>query len=249
MKKLIFIFLITIPFCKAADIQNKEVLLLNSNEIATIPTNLYLPHLKLLCLKESAHNQMTAIPQLNAPNLQQLSLLNVQITTIPDSLFANLEELDLSKNRLNNIPYLNLPFLKELVLSNNQISTIPSDLPPLLIMLCLTNNKLNDISANLTLADLEVLHLNKNKIEEIPAGLRLSSLEWVNLSENQISSVDPYRILEQFPALTHIDLNKNPLDPDKVDEFRKIAAAKRPDLEIIVDDIGEQYRDGINIKG
>ncbi len=252
MKKLVFIFLFVISLCSAAagdEIQNKKTLILNSEKIAAL-TDHHLPLLKTLTLKKSEHNPVTAIPQFDAPNLKRLSLTDSQITTIfLLNNFPNLEEVSLCNGRIDNIPHLNLPHLEYLVLSGNQISTIPSDLPPGLSMLCLIGNLITDIANLNNLTQLRTLHLCRNKIDDIPAALKLTSLEWVDLSENQIGSVDLHKMLEQFPELTYINLDKNPLDPDKVDELKEIAAEKRPGLKIIANDIGEQYRDGISIKG
>ncbi len=136
MKKLIFISLLVIPFCKAADndenwnyavqqrypdgIEGLVVLKLNHNHIAAIPDNLP-QQLQLINLKD---NEITAIPD-NLP--QQLRFLNLEdnhITEIPDNLPQQLKVLRLEGNHITYVdPKIlqQLPRLTNLILNKNPL--------------------------------------------------------------------------------------------------------------------------------
>jgi len=139
MKKLIFIFVLVISFCKAADIdvgwlnavqgipdwQQEANLHLNNNNIGAIPDNFNPLNLQLLDL---SNNNIVAIPDnFNPPNLQLLVLSNNNIGAIPDNF--------------------NSPDLQYLYLRNNQIEEInPKRLLeqfPNLIYLDLSDNPLH----------------------------------------------------------------------------------------------------------
>ncbi len=161
MKKLIFISLLVIPFCKAADPdqswhqavkrppnldwQQQDSLILDRKRIETIPNNLNLPNLWQLNLN---NNLITAIPgNLNLPRLRSFSLCNNQITSIPDNLnLPNLCSFYLSNNRITSIPdNLNLPRLEHLNLEGNHIDFVSDNIFkqfPNLIFLWLNKNPL-----------------------------------------------------------------------------------------------------------
>ena len=117
MKKLIFIFVLVIPICKAADPyaswyqavqhipnwQQEYELFLNNNNIGAIPDNFNPPKLLRLDL---SNNNIAAIPdKFNAPNLELLDLGNNNIQEVnPQRLlvqFPKLSYLDLSDNPLD----------------------------------------------------------------------------------------------------------------------------------------------------
>jgi len=138
MKKLIFISLLVMPFCKAADpdqswhdavqgipnLQQHEVLFLNNNQIQAIPANLNLPNLQALHLN---NNQIAAIPaNFNPPELRELHLSNNLIQAIPDDLeLHELRRLDLSYNDIREVNPARLleqfPRLEYINLSNNPV--------------------------------------------------------------------------------------------------------------------------------
>jgi len=144
----------------------------------------------------------------------------------PDGI-QQVEYLNLINDQITEIPNLDLPQLRELYLIGNQIIAIP---------------------ANLNLPQLERLYLSFNQITEIP-NLNLHQLRELYLGSNYITYVDP-QILQQFPQLQHLYLDKNPLTQENVAALRDAATAAGRHIEIIADDIGEQYLpEGQNIKG
>ena len=110
MKKFMFIFLLVIPFCKAADVnaswnrafqslpdwerEEPTVLRLQHQKIETIPGDLDLPNLDILNL---CNNQIEAIPANLPPTLMNLILDHNEIKAIP----ANLEHFNLISLSLN----------------------------------------------------------------------------------------------------------------------------------------------------
>jgi len=234
-----FISLLVIPFCKAADdeswnravgynnIENQRALCLRFKRIDAIPAHLNLPQLQELDLD---YNKITAIPHLNLPQLQELTLYYNEITAIPAHLnLPNLQKLNLHRNnKITVIENLNFPKLRELFLAYNEITTIP---------------------ANLNLPQLQELVLYNNLITAISDNLNLPKLQRLYLHENHIEYVDP-QILQQFPQLNYLNLNKNPLTQENVDKLREAAQQANRNIKIIADDIGEKYLpEGHYIKG
>ncbi len=140
-----FIFLLVIPFCKAADpdqswydaVQNipdwqqQQNLDLAHKQIQAIPANPNLPQLRGLYL---TYNQIQAIPgNLTLPNLQILHLYNNQIQAIPGNLtLPNLQTLYLSHNYLdyvdpqiiNQFPRLNFLNLNQNPLTQENVNEL-----------------------------------------------------------------------------------------------------------------------------
>jgi len=139
-----------------------------------------------------------------------------------------------------------------LYLNDNQIETIPANLNlPRLSELWLNENLITAIPANLNLHRLETLYLSNNRVETISANINLPELRRLVLINNHIEDegIDT-EIFQRLPHLWYINLNKNPLTQEKVNQLRAAAAQTGRDITIIADDIGEQYlRAGINIKG
>jgi len=236
-----FICLLIIPFCKAAndgeyeswyqavqDIPNwlEEVTLdLSDRSIKAVP-----PDLDLLFTRELylAGNQIAVIPNFRqSTSLDVLDLGNNQIAAIPDNFNPiYLDDLYLHSNYIKAIPAdLSLNFLKVLDLSGNQIEAIPA----------------------LNSRWLEELYFENNKITAIPESLELSGLKKLGLSENDIEKFDPKRLLKQFPNLEWLNLSSNPrLDPRNIQDLEEEASAAKRTIEIIADDI---LPEGQDIKG
>ncbi len=146
-----------------------------------------------------------------------LYLLGCYINMLPD-----LVELDFSGLQLAAFPHnIRRDLTETLKLNNNRFVTIPCNL-------------------NLNLPYLERLELNHNQVVAIPDNLELTYLQRLSLNNNYISSVNP-QILNQFPALLYLDLNQNPLNQKNVDELREAAQQANRNIEVIADDIGDQY--------
>ncbi len=154
----------------------------------------------------------------------KLSLIKRQLTTIP----VNINDLDL---------------LSHLNLSDNDISTIPKNLNlPQVWDLYLENNHLQTIPDNFShhFPNLIRLYLKDNSITTIPEDLNLPNLIRLYLNNNHIEYVNP-QIINQFPSLRHLDLNQNPLTQENINEFRAAVQQSNRVIEIIANDIGDQY--------
>ncbi len=96
MKKFMFIFLLVIPFCKAADTDNE-----NWNRAVQDPA-LYNEFCRQLNLSSQGITTIPINPNLPGVQVDHLVLRDNLITTIPNNLrlglLANLRTLDLSKN-------------------------------------------------------------------------------------------------------------------------------------------------------
>ena len=177
MKKLMFISLLIIPFCKAADvpeswkraiegisnnIEQHTSLCVMNRQIKAIPVNLGFPHLKSLNLKR---NQIEAIPEdLNHPGLEEIDLANNQITTVPHNL--------------------KLPLLRTLILDNNLLTAIPRNFKhSRLARLSLKFNQISYVDPQILkqFPKLRFLYLNKNPLSE--ANVKELEEEALKLSE------------------------------------------------------------------
>ena len=116
------------------------------------------------------------------------------------------------------------PFLEELALNDNQLKTIPENLVK--IFPCLLE-----------------LEINNNHITEIDEHYNgLNYLRKLELRGNQISQINnANQILALFPALTHLNLNQNPLTDQEVNKLRDAAQEAGREITIIANDIGDQY--------
>jgi len=152
------------------------------------------------------------IPDLNLPNLTDLSLAGNQLSgNIPN--FSNLPKLTilyLWSNQLSgNIPnFSNLPKLGHLYLWSNQLSgSIPNFNLPNLVYLRLDDNQLSGSIPNFSdLPSLVILGLNDNQLSgNIPSFDNLISLEGVDLSSNQLSGLIPNNLTN----LEYVEFNNN----------------------------------------
>ena len=116
------------------------------------------------------------------------------------------------------------------------------------LYLDLAHKQIPAIPANLNLPQLQGLNLGNNQIYAIPANLALPNLTMLLLHNNHIDYVDP-QIINQFPRLNYLHLNKNPLTQKNVDELRAAAQKANRVIQITANDIGDQYSGpGIRIK-
>jgi Leucine-rich repeat (LRR) protein len=114
------------------NLQNLEVLLLNNNQITTLPTDVFsnLPNLQILALQ---YNEIATLPSNvfnNLLRLTELTLNNNRILDLPQNVFSNLGQLNLltlSTNLLTDLTpgiFINLNSLRTLYLNWNQINVL-----------------------------------------------------------------------------------------------------------------------------
>ncbi len=172
---VLFIFLIGVPFCKAADAGKKKPLI-------------NLPDVELFHSEKGIDTVLDCIayPRLKAPCLSRNN-----ISSFPGnlgSLFPVLVELYLDNNRMSTIPG-KLPTLKILSLRNNNITTIVNDLNlPNLEHLDLTHNLIQTVEPQqleqfpqLTFINLAKNGLNKKEFKKLLElrSIRPSLLIWL----------------------------------------------------------------------
>ena len=156
-------------------------------------------------------------------NLSEKGLSNISDIGALANL-TNLQTLNLSGNSISDIGALaNLTNLTELKLSGNKFISDISALGNLtnLQTLNLSYNNISDISAlaNLTnLQTLKTLNLSGNGISDISALESLKNLQTLTLINNNISDVNP---LVNLSGLRWLDLSKNPLKKQQVEELRQ----------------------------
>ncbi len=244
MKKILFTFLLVIPFCKAAEVSKDsswfnatqtieghdlnpmlmETLNLYNTRIESIPRNIQSSKLRWLYLNEN-----------NIHSIEPHQLLKQ---------FPKLEELDLSEN----------PISQDDV--NNLITKAKETHPNLKIIANHLHRYISDdgswnaaIKKTIRPGDRDIhykskLCLNNQGITSIPRDVKLPNLQELFLKGNEIHSIEPRQILKQFPKLKKLNLDKNPIDPNHVDELSAAAAKQnRSNLEIIAPDFS-----GLNIK-
>ncbi len=122
---------------------------------------------------------------------------------------------------------------------NKAIKNIPNI--HLAIQICLNHKRIEAMPESLDdFSLLTDLDLNNNLITAIPGNLYHFKLYSLCLQSNQIEYVDP-QILDQFPELLYLDLNKNPLSQENVNELKE-AIEKRIGFILRAEDIGEKYK-------
>ncbi len=139
MKKLMFISLLVIPFCKAADpdqrwyeaVQNRPdwqqlgILSLIGKELQAIPGNLIAPNLKELILD---CNEIQDIPDnLTLPNLEELYLANNHIYYVNPQIFHQFPRLNYLHLNQNPLTPENVDDLKLAAQQANRNITIIAD--------------------------------------------------------------------------------------------------------------------------
>ena len=185
-----------------AGMKNLEELILQNNKISYLPDGMFdnLSKLRYLDLDNNNISDLSEICT-NLPQLFHLSLSHNLLTTISlTDCFAgmiNLEELALMNNEISYLPngmFANLSKLRYLDLDYNIISDpsgLCTDLPQL-YRLSLRHNALTIFRLRDCFAEmfsLEVLDLRDNNMSQLPAGMfdNLLQLRIVHLDNNNIS--------------------------------------------------------------
>ncbi len=83
----------------------------------------------------------------------------------------------------------------------------------------LQDNRIQDVSPLSALTDLTYLNLSENFITDVSDLAGMIRLQWLLLSRNKISDL---KNLMNLPSLGSVSLSLNPLNPEKVNEFKKM---------------------------
>ena len=164
------------------------------------------------------------------PNLERLSIINNNITTINDDLFENCPKLinfDCSNNNIDSLAGIEkCPKLNHLGCTNNKLTSM-SDIikcKRLQVIYCADNSieSLNNIEDLSILSNLYCMNNNITSIQNIIDGLltgKLQDLETLNIEGNNI----PQSQINELINLNHIDIVRydeytNPVAPNYMDE-------------------------------
>lgn len=208
----------------AATSQLTHVDLSHAN-LVTLPDRLLssVPQLRHLVLDQ---NQIVSLPSLqDVPLLEHLSCAGNALSQLPESVgrLSKLVTLVLPNNNLRTVPATlwQCASLHSLNLSSNLLQSWPapmesatSPLRTSLKRLRLADNRLGDdvFSTVALLSGLEELNLAMNEIYDVPSGAlaSLPSLHTLYLSSNNLSAL-PADDLEHLPKLSVLFLNNNKL--------------------------------------
>ncbi|TSP57599.1 Nephrocan [Bagarius yarrelli] len=190
---------------RVLNLQNNLITILRSNTLGVL--------LRLESLYLDGNKIKSVQGVLRLPALNNLSLVNNNISSFPSAFFSNLQRLktlDLSSNLLIKVPH-NLPqTLIYLKLDRNQIRWLKSrDLAQLrdLATLSACYNRLVSVDGGLRLPGLTVLELTGNQLRVLPSRLS-TKLEKVDCGQNQIQEVT-YQQLSGLRQLKHLFLENN----------------------------------------
>jgi Leucine-rich repeat (LRR) protein len=188
-------------FRRITGLNNLRVLLLSSNQLQTLPAEVFagLNNLQTLQLN---NNQLHTLPVgifAGLNKLQTLWLSVAQLKTLPEGIFAglnNLQTLQLDHTLLQTLPagiFTGLYNLQTLWLSSNQLQTLPAG-----------------IFAGLN--NLQTLKLDYNRLQTLPAEIftGLNKLQTLWLYNNQLHTL-PAKIFNGLNNLRALDLHNNQL--------------------------------------
>lgn len=221
-------------------LENLEVLILDSNNISTVPKEIgSLKHLQLLSL---SYNGLESLPDeiSECDELWSLYLDHNKLKSLPEKFFLlkKLGKLGLKKNELTTLPP-DIRLLQELYVLDcayNNLKKIPDEIGYLFNMSSMSfdGNKIRTLPPHFfELTNLKILYLAGNELEKVDTGfVKLKKLEILALEKNKISRIASNfgdlgslkklyignNLLETLPDgmgnlynLSLLDLDENPL--------------------------------------
>lgn len=203
----------TLPPSAFSSLYNLQSLILDGNNMESVPAPLKLPRLKYLSM---ADNKLNSFPNsffAFFQNLQFLSLSGNFLTKVPLDLPKSLLSLKLEKNRLKTIRLRDMKHLEnlsEFFLSENQLMSIDGvQLLPNLTTLELSKNQLHMLPLRLP-GRLQKLDCSNNLIERVTAQdfQGLQDLKHLFLDNNAVSTFEA-GALQQCVQLSNLALEQN----------------------------------------
>eukprot|EP01118_Nematostelium_gracile_P008512 TRINITY_DN2821_c0_g1_i1.p1 TRINITY_DN2821_c0_g1~~TRINITY_DN2821_c0_g1_i1.p1 ORF type:complete len:642 (+),score=173.96 TRINITY_DN2821_c0_g1_i1:49-1974(+) len=191
-------------------------LILNNNELSTIPEEIYL--LVLLAKLDLSHNRITKLPSgiSKLENLGELLLGNNKLSDLPGDFgeIPKLSRLDLTKNSMKNLPALRLKDLQYLQISHNQLEDLPEDFfneKPILAEIYVNNNKLKKFPSIKQLKSLLRIDLRENQLKNLPEISENVPVKEVFLGFNLISTISGSEPFFNLKEINLLDLADNGL--------------------------------------
>lgn len=210
-----------------------EVLLLNNNQLKTLPSSLLrFKALKQLSLHKNPNLDLkTAFMDLSSIKLEFLSLQENQLSQVPKEigLLRTLKEINLSQNNLSETNFFDdlaeLPELQSLWLRNNGITVLNTSLSKLsqLVHLYLEHNQLKELPNNLKgLKSLRVLHLSFNQFEELPENLQnIPKLILLHIDHCYIQTI-PHTFGPKTTSIKGLVMNANALSSEDLKKWKSV---------------------------
>ena len=156
-------------------------------------------------------------------SLRSLDVSECGLGSLPDELcsLSKLETLIASENSLKALPDAlgSLKSLETLILYKNQLASIPGNIGELenLSEVNLFNNKLKKLPQSMAnLQNLTELNVGSNKLMTLPSTKQWGKIETLTASFNNIVML---RDFGGMPALSKLQINKNPLEEIPDDAF------------------------------
>ena len=204
-------------FSHCAEFKQLQHLDLHGNELTdTIVTESHWPnHLEVLLLNQ---NQLKSIPTSLSSTLKTLDLGENQVESIPERIFdrlGNLSILRLASNQLvqlSNATFGNLSSLQVLDMASNRIEVIPHGTfvgLQELRGLRLDDNALTDLNGVMaSLRHLQWLNVSTNQLNWFDYAFLPHTLQWLDISYNQVTELGNFYNLQDF-ALHTLEASHN----------------------------------------
>ncbi|CAL5978835.1 leucine-rich_repeat domain-containing protein [Hexamita inflata] len=208
------------------ELENLEILEISNwtLKIQNIQKFNKLQHLNITC------TNCTDISNLYLPQLRILNLRDNKLKDLtPISKFVNLEELNLSNNQdiKNTYPIQYLKKLTKLNLSYCQLYFVIQfeELTNLLVELDVSDNFNVDLSSFKHFVNLKILNISRTNTDTINVLQPLNNLETLDISKNDIVNID---ILKYFCNLTYLNLSYT--DVQNIELLPQLVHLKEIDL-------------------
>ena len=159
---------------------------------------------------DCSNNELTSLPNMNFPNLQELNCSNNKLTSLPDDMnLPNLQEFYCSYNKLTLLPdNMNFPNLQIFSCNNNKLKSLPDtiNLPNLKEFDCYMN-QLILLPENMNLPNLQKFKCHSNSLTSLPDNMNFPNLQEFNCHYNQLTSLPNMN----FPNLQIFKCHSNSL--------------------------------------
>ncbi|XP_062991260.1 toll-like receptor 2 type-2 [Elgaria multicarinata webbii] len=147
-------------------------------------------------------------PKLQALNVSQNSLKQIDTVAQSSAHMVNLSSLDISQNSFQEMPNSCVwpKRLKYLNISGCKLSKLTPCIPQSLEVLDVSNNNLQ--AFRLTLPHLQELHIKNNKLAALPDAVFIPSARILNIRENKVIEFSEEQ-LEKFTEMESLDARYN----------------------------------------
>ena len=164
-----------------------------------------IPNFNLVVKIDCSNNQLTSLPTMNFPNLQEFNCSINQLTSLPTMNFPNLQEFNCSYNPLTSLPVMNFPNLQKFNCINNQLTSLPIMNFPNLQEFSCSYNQLTSLPT-MNLPNLQEFNCFANQLTSLPT-MNFPNLQKFSCSYNQLTSLPTMNL----PNLQNFNCSANKL--------------------------------------